>query len=47
MSYNELVENSKINSISHKSLKSRINPSTEQKIILDKTFGRCLKSVSL
>ena len=43
MSYNILVENSKINNISHKSLKLRIYPNQEQKIRIDKTFGCCRK----
>ena len=43
MSYNILVENSKTNNISHKSLKLRIYPNQEQKILIDKTFGCCRK----
>lgn len=43
MSYNILVENSKTNNISHKSLKLRLYPSLEQKILIDKTFGCCRK----
>src|SRR5574344_1786474 len=43
MSYSILVENSKTNNISHKSLKLRIYPSLEQKILIDKTFGCCRK----
>src|SRR5574344_1001955 len=40
---NKLVENSKTNNISHKSLKLRLYLSTEQKILIDKTFGCCRK----
>lgn len=43
MSYNILVENLKTNNISHKSLKLRIYPNQEQKILIDKTFGCCRK----
>ena len=43
MSYNILVENSKTNNISHKSLKLRVYPNQEQKILIDKTFGCCRK----
>src|SRR5574344_939664 len=43
MSYSILVENSKTNNISHKSLKLRLYPSIEQKILIDKTFGCCRK----
>ncbi len=43
MSYNILVENLKTNNISHKSLKLRICPNQEQKILIDKTFGCCRK----
>jgi len=43
MSYNILIENSKVNNISHKSLKLRIYPSLEQKTLIDKTFGCCRK----
>ena len=43
MSYNILVENSKTNNISHKSLKLRTYPNQEQKILIDKTFGCCRK----
>lgn len=43
MSYNILVENSKTNNISHKSLKLRLYPNQEQKILMDKTFGCCRK----
>jgi len=43
MSYRILVENSKVNNISHKSLKLRLYPSIEQKILIDKTFGCCRK----
>src|SRR5574344_1864760 len=39
----QLVENSKTNNISHKSLKLRLYLSTEQKILIDKTFGCCRK----
>lgn len=40
---NMLIENSKINNISHKSLKLRLYPNQEQKILIDKTFGCCRK----
>src|SRR5574344_1520758 len=43
MSYNILVENLKTNNASHKSLKLRIYPNQEQKILIDKTFGCCRK----
>jgi putative transposase len=43
MSYSILVENSKTNNISHKSLKLRIYPNQEQKVLIDKTFGCCRK----
>lgn len=43
MSYNIIVENTKTNNISHKSLKLRIYPNQEQKILIDKTFGCCRK----
>lgn len=43
MSYNILVENLKTNNTSHKSLKLRIYPNQEQKILIDKTFGCCRK----
>lgn len=43
MSYSILVEDSKTNNISHKSLKLRLYPSIEQKILIDKTFGCCRK----
>jgi putative transposase len=39
----QLVENSKTDNISHKSLKLRIYPNQEQKILIDKTFGCCRK----
>src|SRR5574344_1948460 len=37
----QLVENSKTDNISHKSLKLRIYPTEEQLIIINKTFGCC------
>lgn len=43
MSYIILVENSKTNNISHKSLKLRLYPNQEEKILIDKTFGCCRK----
>lgn len=43
MSYSILVENSKTNNISHKSLKLRLYPNQEEKILIDKTFGCCRK----
>src|SRR5574344_1396860 len=43
MSYSILVENSKTDNISHKSLKLRIYPNQEQRILIDKTFGCCRK----
>src|SRR5574344_2076141 len=39
----QLVENSKTDNISHKSLKLRIYPNQEQRILIDKTFGCCRK----
>src|SRR5574344_2074596 len=39
----QLAENSKTDNSSHKSLKLRIYPAIEQKILIDQTFGCCRK----